>query len=282
MRQTQRRNKWYCHGEASFYTKVTRDTIAERARLEERNYALRLANRSRGEKEEEEIQKNLRLRPNISYDMNEAAEYESWKTREIARITRERDDRDASVKERKRREEEEGGNGAEKPKATSATEAEVRFMQKYITRVSFFQSSSDDHASDKRQALMDVSGRTNGLICHWDQLTGILREYTFNPRKSAIVEYEWPLRSSRTAKCNGRYAAPIETTKRSKKLKDWRLKKINALIDREWQIRIPDDFIKQDSFKPRIIGFAQSASHKFSPIRSEKQITPLPSISKRN
>ncbi|KAL0341165.1 UNVERIFIED_CONTAM: Microfibrillar-associated protein 1 [Sesamum radiatum] len=102
-----------------FVPKSERDTIAERERLEAEERALEEAVKRRMEerkketkeivvekiKEDQEIQKNMELEANIADvdtddDVNEAEEYEAWKSREIARIKRDREDRDAMLKEK--------------------------------------------------------------------------------------------------------------------------------------------------------------------------------------
>lgn len=156
-----------------FIPKSQRDTIAERERLEEEERRLEELVKKRLDerkvetrqivveeiRKDEEIQKNLEAEANISDvdtddDMNEAEEYEAWKTREIARIKRERDDRDARLKEkeeiekvRNMTEEERREWERKNPKPLSAPKQKWRFMQKYYHKGAFFQSSSDDHAA---------------------------------------------------------------------------------------------------------------------------------------
>nr|GMD62124.1 microfibrillar-associated protein 1-like [Ipomoea batatas] len=149
-----------------------KDTIAERERLEAEEQALEELMKKRLEerkvetkhlivekiREEEEIQKNLDTEANIADvdtddEMNEAEEYEAWKAREIARIKREREDRDAILKEkeeieklRNMTEEERKEWERRNPKPGSASKQKWKFMQKYYHKGAFFQSNSDDRA----------------------------------------------------------------------------------------------------------------------------------------
>ncbi|CAD5184912.1 uncharacterized protein LOC104000354 [Musa acuminata AAA Group] len=250
-----------------FIPKSQRDTIAERERLEEEERRLEELVKKRLDerkvetrqivveeiRKDEEIQKNLEAEANISDvdtddDMNEAEEYEAWKTREIARIKRERDDRDARLKEkeeiekvRNMTEEERREWERKNPKPLSAPKQKWRFMQKYYHKGAFFQSSSDDHAAtagtddifrrdfsaptgedrmDKTilPKVMQVkhfgrSGRTK-----W---THLVNEDTTD--WNAPWSMNGPLRSKYNAKMAG-MNAPIEKPKGSKKLKDWEIK----------------------------------------------------------
>lgn len=155
-----------------FVPKSERDTIAERERLEAEELALEELMKKRLEerkvetkqlivekiREEEEIQKNLETDANIADvdtddEVNEAEEYEAWKAREIARIKREREDRDAILKEkeeieklRNMTEEERKEWERRNPKPGSASKQKWKFMQKYYHKGAFFQSNSDDRA----------------------------------------------------------------------------------------------------------------------------------------
>ncbi|KAK4382926.1 Microfibrillar-associated protein 1 [Sesamum angolense] len=155
-----------------FVPKSERDTIAERERLEAEERALEEAVKRRMEerkketkeivvekiKEDQEIQKNMELEANIADvdtddDVNEAEEYEAWKSREIARIKRDREDRDAMLKEkeeiekvRNMTEEERREWERKNPKPTAPAKQKWRFMQKYYHKGAFFQTNADDHA----------------------------------------------------------------------------------------------------------------------------------------
>ncbi|CAL9098783.1 unnamed protein product [Musa textilis] len=250
-----------------FIPKSQRDTIAERERLEEEERRLEELVKKRLDerkvetrqivveeiRKDEEIQKNLEAEANITDvdtddDMNEAEEYEAWKTREIARIKRERDDREARLKEkeeiekvRNMTEEERREWERKNPKPLSAPKQKWRFMQKYYHKGAFFQSSSDDRAAtagtedifrrdfssptgeDKMDKtilpkVMQVkhfgrSGRTK-----W---THLVNEDTTD--WNAPWSMNGPLRSKYNAKMAG-MNAPIEKPKGSKKLKDWEIK----------------------------------------------------------
>lgn len=155
-----------------FVPKSERDTIAERERLEAEERALEEAVKRRMEerkketkeivvekiKEDQEIQKNMELEANIADvdtddDVNEAEEYEAWKSREIARIKRDREDRDAMLKEkeeiekvRNMTEEERREWERKNPKPAAPPKQKWRFMQKYYHKGAFFQTNPDDHA----------------------------------------------------------------------------------------------------------------------------------------
>lgn len=155
-----------------FVPKSERDTIAERERLEAEEQALEELMKKRLEerkvetkqlivekiREEEEVQKNLETEANIADvdtddEVNEAEEYEAWKAREIARIKREREDRDAILKEkeeieklRNMTEEERKEWERRNPKPGSASKQKWKFMQKYYHKGAFFQSNPDDRA----------------------------------------------------------------------------------------------------------------------------------------
>ncbi|KAG6528632.1 microfibrillar-associated protein 1A-like [Zingiber officinale] len=250
-----------------FIPKSQRDTIAERERIEEEERRLeelvkkRLDERKVETKQivveeirkDEVIQKNLEAEANISDidtddDMNEAEEYEAWKTREIARIKREREDREARLKEkeeiekvRNMTEEERREWERKNPKQLPVPKQKWRFMQKYYHKGAFFQSGVDDIATtagtddifrqdfsaptgeDKMDKsilpkVMQVkhfgrSGRTK-----W---THLVNEDTTD--WNAPWSMNGPLRSKYNAKMAG-MNAPIEKPKGSKKLKDWEMK----------------------------------------------------------
>ncbi|KAM0008391.1 putative microfibrillar-associated protein [Helianthus debilis subsp. tardiflorus] len=102
-----------------------------------------------------EIQKNLELEVNIADvetddEINEAEQNKVRKAREIARIKRDRDDRDAIVKEREEiervrnmTEEERREWGRRNPKPTRAQKQKWRLMQKYYHKGVFFQDDPD-------------------------------------------------------------------------------------------------------------------------------------------
>ena len=150
--------------------KSQRDTIAERERLEEEERQLEELVKKRLEarkietrqivveeiKKEEHIEKALNEEANIEDvdtddELNEAEEYESWKNREIARIKRDREERDARLKEkeeiekvRNMTEEERREWERKNPKPLRQTKQKWKFMQKYYHKGAFFQEGADD------------------------------------------------------------------------------------------------------------------------------------------
>ncbi|WCJ43572.1 microfibrillar-associated protein-related [Euphorbia peplus] len=156
-----------------FVPKSERDTIAERERLEAEEQALEDKARRKLEerkvetkqilveeiKKEELIQKNLEMEASIADvdtddEINEAEEYEAWKVREIARIKRDREARDAIFKDkeeaekyRNMTEEERREWDRKNPKHAPASKNKWNFMQKYYHRGAFFQDNPDDLAA---------------------------------------------------------------------------------------------------------------------------------------
>ncbi|CAN1272006.1 Microfibrillar-associated protein 1 [Linum perenne] len=155
-----------------FVPKSERDTIAEREKLEEEERALEEKVKKKVEerkvetkhilleeiKKEELIQKNLEMEASVADvdtddELNEAEEYEAWKVREIGRIKRDRDAREAMVKEkeeiervRNMTEEERREWERKNPKSGPAPKKKWRFMQKYFHKGAFFQDEPDDQA----------------------------------------------------------------------------------------------------------------------------------------
>jgi microfibrillar-associated protein 1 len=153
-----------------FIPKSQRDTIAERERLEEEERQLeelvkkRLQVRKMETKQlvveeirkEEHIEKALNEEANIEDvdtddELNEAEEYEAWKNREIARIKRDREERDARLKEkeeierlRNMTEEERREWERKNAKQVHQTKQKWKFMQKYYHKGAFFQEGADD------------------------------------------------------------------------------------------------------------------------------------------
>ncbi|KAL8539478.1 hypothetical protein ACS0TY_001190 [Phlomoides rotata] len=247
-----------------FVPKSERDTIAERERLEAEEKALEEAVKKRMEerkretkeivvekiREDQEIQKNVDLESNIADvdtddDVNEAEEYEAWKAREIARIKRDRDDREAMLKEkeeiervRNMTEEERREWERKNPKPSGQPKQKWRFMQKYYHKGAFFQNDPDDYAGtagadgiytrdfssptgeDKMDKtilpkVMQVkhfgrSGRTKWTHLVNEDTTDWNTPWTYND----------PLRAKYNQKMAG-MNAPIARPKGSKKLKDW-------------------------------------------------------------
>ncbi|KAG8381046.1 hypothetical protein BUALT_Bualt06G0080100 [Buddleja alternifolia] len=247
-----------------FVPKSERDTIAERERLEAEERALEEAVKKRMEqrkketkeivvekiKEDKEIQRNMELEANIADvdtddDVNEAEEYEAWKAREIARIKRDREDRDAILKEkeeiekvRNMTEDERREWERKNPKPSGKSKQKWRFMQKYYHKGAFFQEDPDDRAGtagadniyardfsdptgeDKMDKtilpkVMQVkhfgrSGRTKWTHLVNEDTTDWNTPWTYND----------PLRTKYNQKMAG-MNAPIARPKGSKKLKDW-------------------------------------------------------------
>ncbi|KAF9595713.1 hypothetical protein IFM89_003455 [Coptis chinensis] len=159
---------------AVFVPNSERDTIAERARIEKEELALEEMAKRRLEerkietkqivvaeiRKDEQIQKNLELDANAADvetddELNEAEEYEAWKFRErIVRIKRDREDREALMKEkeeidkvRNMTEEERREWERKNPKPLSQPKQKWRFRQKYFHKGAFFQSDADDRAA---------------------------------------------------------------------------------------------------------------------------------------
>ncbi|XP_047322373.1 microfibrillar-associated protein 1-like [Impatiens glandulifera] len=250
-----------------FVPKSERDTIAERERLEAEELALEESVKKRLEERKaetkkivvEEIRKDVEIQRNIELEAdaadvdtddetNEAEEYEAWKGREIARIKRDREGRDAVLKEREEIErvrnmtEEERREWERKnPKETGApSKQKWRFMQKYYHKGAFFQSTTDDRvgtaggdetifrrdfSSPTGEDKMDKSilpkvmqvkhfgrsGRTKWTHLVNEDTTDWNNPWTFND----------PLRAKYNAKMGGGMNAPIAKPKGSKKIKDW-------------------------------------------------------------
>ncbi|KAG8390203.1 hypothetical protein BUALT_Bualt01G0059100 [Buddleja alternifolia] len=247
-----------------FVPKSERDTVAERERLEAEERALEEAVKRKMEerkketkeivvekiKEDREIQRNMELEADIADvdtddDMNEAEEYEAWKSREIARIKRDREEREATIKEkeeiekvRNMTEEERREWERKNPKPAAPSKQKWRFMQKYYHKGAFFQSNPDDHAGTAGAAniytrdfsaptgednmdksilpkVMQVkhfgrSGRTKWTHLVNEDTTDWNNPWTYND----------PLRAKYNQKMAG-MNTPIEKPKGSKKLKDW-------------------------------------------------------------
>ncbi|WOL15226.1 hypothetical protein Cni_G24007 [Canna indica] len=250
-----------------FIPKSQRDTIAERERIEEEERRLEELVKKRLEerkvetrqivveeiRKDEEIQKNLEAEANIADidtddDMNEAEEYEAWKSREIARIKREREDREARLKEkeeiervRNMTEDERREWERKNPKPLSGPKQKWRFMQKYYHKGAFFQSGSDDWAATARTDDIyrrDFSAPTGEDRMDKSILPKVMQVKHFG--RSGRTKWthlvnedttDWnapwsmngPLRSKYNAKMAG-MNAPIEKPKGSKKLKDWETK----------------------------------------------------------
>lgn len=169
-----------------FVPKSERDTVAERERVEAEEQALeelkkkKLEERKRETKQivveeirkDEEIQKSLEQEANVADidtddEINEAEEYEAWKVREIGRIKRDREEREAMLKEkeeiervRNMTEEERREWERKNPKAPARPKQKWRFMQKYYHKGAFFQSETDATAGKDGVFTRDFSAPT--------------------------------------------------------------------------------------------------------------------------
>lgn len=247
-----------------FVPKSERDTIAERERLEAEERALEELMKKRMEarkvetkqivveeiRKDEEIQKNMDMESNTADvdtddELNEAEEYEAWKAREIARIKKDREEREAMLKEkeeiervRNMTEEERRDWERKNPKPAPAPKQKWRFMQKYYHKGAFFQSDADDTTAtvgadgifhrdfsaptgeDKMDKtilpkVMQVkhfgrSGRTKWTHLVNEDTTDWNNPWTYNDS----------LRTNYNSKMAG-MNAPFAKPKGSKKIKDW-------------------------------------------------------------
>lgn len=247
-----------------FIPKSQRDTIAERERLEEEERRLEELVKKRLEERKvetkqivveeirkyEEIKKNLEVEANIEDvdtddELNEEDEYNAWKVREFARLKRDKEDREARLKEREEidkvrnmTEEERREWERKNPKPLPPSKKKWSFMQKYYHRGAFFQTDGDDRAGtagpdeiyrrdyseptgdDKMDKsilpkVMQVkhfgrSGRTKWTHLVNEDTTDWNNPWTAN----------CPLRAKYDTKMAG-MNAPIEKPKGSKKIKDW-------------------------------------------------------------
>ncbi|KZV42712.1 microfibrillar-associated protein 1-like [Dorcoceras hygrometricum] len=247
-----------------FVPKSERDTIAERERLEAEERALeeavkkRIDERKRETKEiviekireDQEIQKNMDSEANIADvdtddDVNEAEEYEAWKAREIARIKRDRDIREAMLKEkeeiekvRNMTEEERREWERKNPKPSAAPKQKWRFMQKYYHKGAFFQADPDDTGGTTGSSEIyarDFSAPTGEDKMNKTILPKVMQVKHFGrsgrTKWTHLVNEDttdwnnpWTYNDSLRTKYNQKMAgmnAPIAKPKGSKKLKDW-------------------------------------------------------------
>ncbi|KAK1605876.1 hypothetical protein QYE76_029549 [Lolium multiflorum] len=246
-----------------FIPKSQRDTIAERERLEEEERQLEELVKKRLEarkaesrkivveeiKKDEYVQKALNEEASTEDvdtddELNEAEEYESWKNREIARIKRDREERDARIKEkeeidkvRNMTEEERREWDKKNPKPSRTSKQKWNFMQKYYHKGAFFQESVDDVSqSVGRDAIYtrDFSEPTGEDKMDKSILPKVMQVKHFG--RSGRTKWthlvnedttDWnapwatngPLRTKYTAKMAG--MGPIAKPKGSKKMKDW-------------------------------------------------------------
>ncbi|KAJ7295173.1 hypothetical protein O6H91_Y392900 [Diphasiastrum complanatum] len=247
-----------------FVPKAERETVAEREKLEAEEHAIEESMKKKLEerklesqklvfeevKKEQEIEKNKGAEEeggdvDTDDEINEADEYEAWKVREHARIKRDKEDREAMVKEkeeierlRNMTEEERRDWERKNPKPLVPAKKKWKFMQKYYHKGAFFQSGPDDTAAtsggeniyrrdfsaptgdDKMDKtilpkVMQVkhfgrSGRTKWTHLVAEDTTQWDTPWTYND----------PLRAKYNSKMAG-MNRPIAKPKGSKKLKDW-------------------------------------------------------------
>lgn len=247
-----------------FIPKSQRDTIAERERLEEEERQLEDLVKKRLEARKietrqivvEEIEKDAHIHKTLNEEvniedvetddeLNEAEEYESWKNREIARIKRDREERDARLKEkeeiekvRNMTEEERREWEKRNPKPSRNSKQKWNFMQKYYHKGAFFQEGVDDVSqSVGRDAIYtrDFSEPTGEDKMDKSILPKVMQVKHFG--RSGRTKWthlvnedttDWnapwstngPLRAKYNAKMAG-MNGPIAKPKGSKKMKDW-------------------------------------------------------------
>ncbi|XP_073123401.1 uncharacterized protein [Henckelia pumila] len=247
-----------------FVPKSERDTIAERERLEAEERALEEAVKKRIEerkretkeiviekiREDQEIQRNMDSEANIADvdtddDVNEAEEYEAWKAREIARIKRDRDIREAMLKEkeeiekvRNMTEEERREWERKNPKPSGAPKQKWRFMQKYYHKGAFFQADPDDVGGTSGSSdiyTRDFSAPTGEDKMNKTILPKVMQVKHFGrsgrTKWTHLVNEDttdwnnpWTYNDALRTKYNKKMAGmnpPIAKPKGSKKLKDW-------------------------------------------------------------
>ncbi|CAI9768252.1 unnamed protein product [Fraxinus pennsylvanica] len=201
--------------------------------------------------EDQEIQRNMESEANIADvdtddDVYEAEEYEDWKAREIARIKRDRDEREARLTEkeeiervRNMTEEERREWERKNPKPSRKSKPKWRFMQKYYHKGAFFQSYPDDHAGTAKADNIyarDFSAPTGEDKMDKAILPKVMQVKHFGRSGSTkwthLYEEDttdwnnpWTYNDVLLAKYNVKMAgmsAPIAKPKGSKKLKDWK------------------------------------------------------------
>ncbi|XP_065853869.1 uncharacterized protein [Euphorbia lathyris] len=247
-----------------FVPKAERETIAERERLEAEEQALeekamrKLEERKVETKQilveeiqkEELIQKNLEMEASIADvdtddEVNEAEEYEAWKVREIARIKRDREAREAIFKDkeeaeryRNMTEEEKREWDRKNPKQAPASKQKWNFMQKYYHKGAFFQDNPDDLAATARTSDIykrDVSAPTGEDKMDKSILPKVMQVKYFGrsgrTKWTHLVNEDttdwnnpWTYNDALRAKYNTKMAGmntSIARPRGSKKLKDW-------------------------------------------------------------
>ncbi|XP_065854053.1 uncharacterized protein [Euphorbia lathyris] len=247
-----------------FVPKAERETIAERERLEAEEQALeekakrKLEERKVETKQilveeiqkEELIQKNLEMEASIADvdtddEVNEAEEYEAWKVREIARIKRDREAREAIFKDKEEAEKYRNMTEEEKrewdrknPKQALQPKQKWNFMQKYYHKGVFFQDNPDDLAATA--GTSDIYHRDYSAPTGEDKMDKSILPKVMQVKKfgrsgrtkwTHLVNEDttdwnnpWTYNDALRAKYNTKMAgmnASIARPRGSKKLKDW-------------------------------------------------------------
>ncbi|KAH8946027.1 hypothetical protein BDL97_12G071200 [Sphagnum fallax] len=246
-----------------FVPKAERDTIAEREKLEAEEAAFQEAMKKKLQerkvetkqlvveeiRKEEEIEKNREAEGDggeidTDDETNVAEEYEAWKVRELARIKRDREDREAMVKEREEIEklrnmtEEERREWERKnPKPLASSKKKWKFMQKYYHKGAFFQSESDDRDAAGGDTIYrrDFSAPTGEDKMDKTILPKVMQVKHFGrsgrtkwthlvAEDTTKWDNPWTYNDPLRAKYNNKMAGmnrPIAKPAGSKKLKDW-------------------------------------------------------------
>ncbi|CAM6037547.1 unnamed protein product [Sphagnum compactum] len=246
-----------------FVPKAERDTVAEREKLEAEEAAFQEAMKKKLQerkvetkqlvveeiRKEEEIEKNREAEGDggeidTDDETNVAEEYEAWKVRELARIKRDREDREAMVKEREEIEklrnmtEEERREWERKnPKPLASSKKKWKFMQKYYHKGAFFQSESDDRDAAGGDAIYrrDFSAPTGEDKMDKTILPKVMQVKHFGrsgrtkwthlvAEDTTKWDNPWTYNDPLRAKYNNKMAGmnrPIAKPAGSKKLKDW-------------------------------------------------------------
>eukprot|EP00897_Mesotaenium_endlicherianum_P003419 jgi/Mesen1/3104/ME000184S02165 len=250
-----------------FVPKSERETVAEKEKLEAEEEAMQEAVKRRLEerkvetkqivvekiREEEVIEKNREVDGDgedvdTDDEINEADEYELWKSRELGRLRRDREEREAMVKEKEEVERLRGMTEEERreyekknPRQTSvAPKKKWKFMQKYFHKGAFFQDSPDDRggtAGDAEIYRRDFSAPTGDDKMDRTVLPKVMQVKHFGrsgrTKWSHLVAEDttewdnpWTYNDQLRAKYNSKMGGMgvIEKPKGSKKLKDWDVK----------------------------------------------------------
>ncbi|KAH8946014.1 hypothetical protein BDL97_12G070400 [Sphagnum fallax] len=231
-----------------FVPKAERDTIAEREKLEAEEAAFQEAMKKKLQerkvetkqlvveeiRKEEEIEKNREAEGDggeiaTDHETNVAEEYEAWNVRELTRIKRDRDDREAM--------EETTEWQRKNPKPLASSEKKWKFMQKYYHKGAFFQSESDDRDAAGGDAIhrRDFSAPTGEDKMDKTILPKVMQVKHFGhsgrtkwthlvAEDTTKWDNPWTYNDPLRAMYNNKMAGmnrPIAKPAGSKKLKDW-------------------------------------------------------------